>query len=93
MEFIRDTLRDANFPGDRPLTAQEFRDARAWDHVLDSVATLDFSGPRVDFATALEALQRAAREASSTHGTNDASVQIMSPTEAAGSTAADTASA
>jgi ATP-dependent helicase/nuclease subunit B len=86
MEFIRDTLRDANFPGDRPLTAQEFRDARTWDHVLDSVATLDFSGPRVDFATALEALQRAAREASSAHGTNDAAVQIMSPSEAAGST-------
>src|SRR6185312_9121149 len=23
MEFVRDTLRDTNFPGDRPLTAQE----------------------------------------------------------------------
>ena len=61
MEFVRDTLRDANFPGDRPLTAQEFRDARTWDHVLDAVATLDFTGARVDFRTALEALGRQAR--------------------------------
>jgi ATP-dependent helicase/nuclease subunit B len=85
MEFVRDTLRDANFPGDRALTAQEFREARAWDHVLDAVATLDFTGPRVDFATALAALDRQAREASSTHGANDAAIQIMSPEEAAGS--------
>ncbi|HEY5329133.1 MAG TPA: PD-(D/E)XK nuclease family protein [Acidobacteriaceae bacterium] len=85
MEFVRDTLRDANFPGDRPLTAQEFRDARTWDHVLDAVATLDFTGVRVDFRTALEALTRQSRATSSSQGNNDASVQIMSPTEAAGS--------
>ncbi|MEO7029506.1 MAG: PD-(D/E)XK nuclease family protein [Acidobacteriaceae bacterium] len=84
-EFIRDTLRDANWPGDRPLNAQEFRDARTWDHVLDSVATLDFTGARVDFATALEALERQAREASAAHGSNDASVQVMGPNDAAGS--------
>jgi ATP-dependent helicase/nuclease subunit B len=85
MEFVRDTLRDANFPGDRPLTAQEFRDARTWDHVLDAVATLDFSGIRVDFRTALEALTRQARATSSSQGNNDAAVQIMTPTEAVGS--------
>jgi ATP-dependent helicase/nuclease subunit B len=85
MEFFRDTLRDANFPGDRPLTAQEFRDARIWDHVLDNVATLDFTGPRVDYATALAALQRQARAATSAYGNNDAAVQIMTPAEAAGS--------
>jgi len=85
MEFVRDTLRDANFPGDRPLTAQEFRDARTWDHVLDAVATLDFTGVRVDFHTALEALTRQARTVATSQGTNDASVQIMTPTEAAGS--------
>jgi len=85
MEFVRDTLRDANFPGDRPLTAQEFRDARTWDHALDAVATLDFAGVRVDFHTALEALTRQARAAATSQGTNDASVQIMTPAEAAGS--------
>ncbi len=84
-EFIRDTLRDANWPGDRPLNAQEFRDARTWDHVLDSVATLDFTGTRVDFATALETLERQARAASAAHGSNDASVQVMGPNDAAGS--------
>jgi len=85
MEFVRDALRDANFPGDRPLTAQEFRDARTWDHVLDAVATLDFTGTRVDFRTSLEALARQARTASTSQGANDASVQIMTPAEAAGS--------
>ncbi|HZL29162.1 MAG TPA: PD-(D/E)XK nuclease family protein, partial [Acidobacteriaceae bacterium] len=85
MEFVRDTLRDANFPGDRSLTAQEFRDARTWDHALDAVATLDFTGIRVDFRTALEALTRQARATSSSQGNNDASAQIMTPTEADGS--------
>jgi ATP-dependent helicase/nuclease subunit B len=85
MEFVRDTLRDANFPGDRPLTAQEFRDARTWDHVLDAVATLDFTGLRVDFGAALEALTRQVRARSSSQGNNDASVQIMTATDAAGS--------
>jgi len=85
MEFVRDTLRDVNFPGDRPLTAQEFRDARTWDHVLDAVATLDFTGTRVDFHTALDALSRQARATSTSQGANDASVQIMTPTDAAGS--------
>jgi len=85
MEFVRDTLRDTNFPGDRPLTAQEFRDARTWDHALDAVATLDFTGVRVDFRTAREALTRQARSAATSQGTNDACVQIMTPAEAAGS--------
>jgi ATP-dependent helicase/nuclease subunit B len=85
MDFIRDTLHDANFPGDRPLNAQEFRDARTWDHTLDAVATLDFAGDRVDFATALQALERQARATSTSPGPSNASVQIMTPTEAAGS--------
>jgi probable DNA repair protein len=84
-EFFRGILRDANWPGDRPLNAQEFSDARTWDHVLDSIATLDFAGTRVEFGTALEALERQARAASSAHGAADTAVQVMTPADSAGS--------
>jgi len=84
-EFFRGILHDANWPGDRPLNAQEFSDARTWDHVLDSIATLDFIGARVDFAAALEALERQARAASSAHGSAEAVVHVMTPADAAGS--------
>ena len=86
MELIRDILRDAHWPGDRPLTAHEFHDARSWEHALDTVASLDFAGTRVDFPTALQALERQARAASSAHGTADAILQVMTPADAAGST-------
>ncbi len=84
-QFARDLLHDAAFPGDRPLNAQEFSDARAWDRALDTVATLDFTGTRVDFATALAALVRQVRS-STAHGSSDSIVQVITPAEAAGST-------
>ncbi len=85
MEFIRETLRAAAWPGDRPLNPDEFRNASTWEHALDAVSTLDFSGTRVDYPTALAALERQARSATAAHGSANASVQIMTPTEAAGS--------
>ncbi len=83
-DHVRNTLEAVHWPGYRPLTAQEFRDARTWDHVLDAVATLDFAGQRVDFATALAAIERQARATTSSPSTIEPALQILTPADAAG---------
>ena len=57
-ETIRELLRAANWPGDRSSTPSEFSTASAWDATLDLLATLDFRGLRVSFATAVETLEQ-----------------------------------
>jgi ATP-dependent helicase/nuclease subunit B len=84
MQFLRDLLQAAHWPGDRPLNATEFELTRAWDSLLDLLATLDFSGRRVPYATALRTLERQAQTTLFTPPATQAAVQIMSPTEAEG---------
>jgi len=84
-EFLRSLAKSANWPGDRPLTAAEFELTRTWDSTLDLIATLDFTGRRVPFATFLQALQRQAQTAPATAPQTNAPVQIMSPEDSAGS--------
>lgn len=85
MELLRTLLSAANWPGDRTLSATEFEATRAWDSVLDLVSTLDFSGRRVSFATALRALERQAQSTTFTPPSTHAPVQIITPAEAEGS--------
>lgn len=85
-EFLRGLAKAANWPGERPLTGDEFQATTAWDHLLDQLATLDFRGRRVPFATALRALERQANAAVFAPPSNDAPVQIMSPANALGVT-------
>jgi probable DNA repair protein len=70
----------------RELTAAEFEATRAWDGVLDLVATLDFSGRRVTFSAALQAVELQARATRFATPSTRAAVQIMTPAEAEGST-------
>jgi ATP-dependent helicase/nuclease subunit B len=85
MEFVRGVLLAANWPGSRGLTASEFEAKRAWESLLDLVSTLDFSGRRVAFASALQALEFQAQKSVFTTPSIDATVQVMSSAEAEGS--------
>jgi probable DNA repair protein len=85
MEFVRGVLLAANWPGDRALTASEFEATRAWESILDMVSTLDFSGRRVSFASALQALELRAQKTIFTPPSTGAPVQVMNVAEAEGS--------
>ncbi|MGD0647577.1 MAG: PD-(D/E)XK nuclease family protein [Acidobacteriaceae bacterium] len=85
MEFVRGVLLAANWPGSRALTASEFEATRAWESLLDRVSTLDFSGRRAGFASALQALELQAQKSAFTTQSIDATVQVMSVAEAEGS--------
>jgi ATP-dependent helicase/nuclease subunit B len=85
MEFVRGVLLAANWPGDRALTAAEFETTKAWESVLDLLSTLDFSGRRVGFASALEALELQAQKTMFAPPSTGAPVQVMSVAEAEGS--------
>ncbi len=83
-EIIRDLLRTANWPGDRAPTPSEFATAGAWDATLDLLATLDFRGLRVSFASALRALEQLLQSAHVSPPPAGAPIQIMRPEEAEG---------
>ena len=85
MEFVRGVLLAASWPGSRALTASEFETTRAWESLLDLVSTLDFSGRRVAFASALQALELQAQKSAFTAPSIDATVRVMSVAEAEGS--------
>ena len=85
MEFVRGVLVTANWPGNRPLTASEFEATSAWESLLDRVSTLDFSGRRVTFSSALQALELQAQKSVFTTHSLGATVQVMNGAEAEGS--------
>ena len=86
MEHVRALLAAAHWPAadSRALNAAEFEATRAWDGVLDLVSTLDFSGRRVSFEAALDALQLQAERSLFTPPATHAPVQVMSISEATG---------
>jgi ATP-dependent helicase/nuclease subunit B len=67
-------------------TSVEFQTRRKWESALDELATLDFDGVPVDFAQALGAIERIARQTMFAPESREAPVQVMGPLEAAGST-------
>jgi ATP-dependent helicase/nuclease subunit B len=85
MEFVRELLRAANWPGERQLNAYESEAARAWDGVLDAVATLDFAGRRVPFSAALHALDLQTQKMAFAAESAEAPVQLMGMAAAEGS--------
>ena len=85
-EVVRDLLRAANWPGDRAPTPSEFSTANAWDATLDLLATLDFHGSRVSFATAVKTIEQLLQSAHVSSPATGAPIQIMRPQEAEGST-------
>lgn len=85
MEFVRGLTQAANWPGDRAPTASEFEATHAWESTLDLVSTLDFSGRRVAFATALQALELQVQTTIFATPATGAPVQVMRVAEAEGS--------
>ncbi len=84
-ELIREILRTANWPGERPPTAAEFATARAWDATLDLLATLDFRGSRITFSAALKTLEQMLQAARVQSPPARSPVQVMRPADAEGS--------
>jgi len=85
-DLFRDLLRAANWPGDRAPTPSEFSTAGSWDATLDLLATLDFRGARVSFATAVKTIEQLLQSAHvSPPAAADAPIQIMRPEDAEGS--------
>ena len=86
MEHVRRLLVAAHWPGTvaESLTAAQFEATRAWDAVLDLVATLDFSGRRVPINTAIEALRLQAQRTLYAPPATHAPVQVMSVAESEG---------
>jgi ATP-dependent helicase/nuclease subunit B len=64
----------------------EFQTRRKWESTLDELAALDFDGAQIEFAEALEALGRIARQTTFAPESREAPVQVMGPLEAAGGT-------
>jgi probable DNA repair protein len=86
MDFLRGVVQATGWPSSevRDLNATEYEATRAWDSVLDLVATLDFSGQRVSLERAIETLSRQAEATDFTPPSTNAPIQIMRPTEIEG---------
>ena len=88
-ELLRSLIATTNWPNNteaRPLTSLEFQATQAWDSVLDQLATLDFRGRRVPYSTFLHTLDRQINSAAFTPPSNNAPIQILTPTTAQGLT-------
>ena len=84
-DLLRALTQRAHWPGPRTLSALEFAATQAFDHALDSVATLDFAGRRVTFFTALQALDRQLAATRFSPPATHAPIQVMTPEESIGS--------
>ncbi len=85
-ETMRELLSAAGWGTGAAEDSIEFQTRRKWESALDELATLDFDGPRVGFAQALESLQRIAQQTMFAPESREAPVQVMGPLETAGST-------
>jgi len=85
-EKMREFLVTAAWGSERGDSSVEFQTRRKWESALDELATLDFDGVPVDYAQALEALERVACRTMFAPESREAPVQVMGPLEAAGST-------
>ena len=69
----------------QPQGSVDFQTRRRWAGVLDELASLDFDGQVVSYATALKELRRMGEGTLFAPESRDAPVQVMGPLEAAGS--------
>lgn len=84
-EAMRETLLAASWGPGEQQDSVEFQTRAKWESVLDELATLDFDGARVQFATALDEVERIARRTMFAPESREAPVQVIGPLEAAGS--------
>jgi ATP-dependent helicase/nuclease subunit B len=84
-ELFREILATAGWPGNRSLTPRDFEATRAWESLLDLLATLDFTGRRIPFAAALQALEHHAAATTFQPPSTHPPIHILTPAEANGS--------
>lgn len=81
----RKLLITAGWPGE-DLNSAEFQAQQRWNETLDRVATLDLFGGHTTFAEWLDTLTATLNETVFAPENTSAPIQVMTPTEAAGST-------
>ena len=84
---LEHVLNAAGWPGIREQTSIEFQIVDRWNDLLETVASLDLFNTPIPFATFLEHLQIAAAETLFGPENVGAPIQVVSPAEAAGTTA------
>ncbi len=84
-QSFRELLSRAGWGPAGAETSEEFQIRERWDGALDAMATLDFEDGAVEYAEALQALERIARKTVFAPVSRSAPVQVMGPLEAAGS--------
>ncbi len=85
-ELAPQLLELAGWPGDRPLTSDEFQAHRRWQQTVDECASLGFDGRRIEWKEFLAALDRALNETLFAPESQDAPILIAGPSESAGLT-------
>jgi len=85
-DFVRRVLQAARWGREEGEDSIEFQIRQKWESVLDELAMLDFDGVRISLEQALSELERLAEQTMFAPESHGASVQVMGPLEAAGST-------
>ncbi|SEC48503.1 probable DNA repair protein [Terriglobus roseus] len=83
----RKLLQRAGWPGRQERSSTEYQAVDRWEEALDRLSTLDLLGARTTFAAFLDDLTDILRETLFAPENRGAPIQVMSVTEAAGSTA------
>ena len=83
----RKLLQRAGWPGPHELSSAEYQAVDRWEEALDRLSTLDLLGGRTTFATFVDDLTDLARETLFAPENTGAPVQVLTVSEAAGSTA------
>lgn len=84
-QSFRELLSRAGWGSEGAETSEEFQVRERWESALDALSTLDFEDHAVEYAEALRALERIAKETVFAPESRSAAVQVMGPLEAAGS--------
>ena len=83
-EGMRELLEAAGWRLRSGENSIQFQIRRRWESVLDELTTLDFDGVPVEYAQALDAVERIAGQTMFAPESHDAPVQVMGALEAAG---------
>ncbi len=86
-ESARDLLQQAGWPGTRTRTSEEFQLGQRWDEVLDQLASLDLVEQECSYAGFVQRLMQCCATTRFARENTDVPVQVMTPSEAAGSSA------
>ncbi len=82
--LVPELLETAGWTGRRTLSSDEFQVQQRWQQMLDACASLGFDARRMTWHEFLRVLRRAAGETLFAPESQDASIQIAGPVEAAG---------